>query len=282
MPGGPTSRSRSSSKEIRIPRATLVPRGGALDRWTTTGLALAPGTWWLRVDRFRLLRKFEVDAASRRIELRVGPPVDVAFHLLDGRNREPVLVRKLCWSVPARDEAGERLFVDWPLAPRNHTLRARVPAGPIEIRGENDDFDWSDPVIVNVATSDFDIPVPLKRAIGIRVRFTLDDETLAWGRVFPGTPPECFAVLSSFSTTSLPFPDGSALRLVRSGASESEPNLAKLENWSTDTTRFLVPAPGSFVMSFRAPKEFEPIAPREVSIPDERVFDLVVPLKRKE
>ncbi len=268
-----------SPDAVRISRPQLMPKGDDRDRWTTSGLSLAPGTWYLKINRFRVLRSFQIGAMTTSVALDVGPPVDVAFHLVDARSRDPVLVRKICWSVPARDVPGAAQLGQWSLTPRNHTLRARVPAGPIEISGENDELDWSEPVVVNVGATDQNVEVPLKRLIGIRVRFTLDDETVAWGKVYRGTPNEPFAIPSWLG---FPFPDETAMTVVFKGNASSAAIRATLYDATLESTRFRIPTSGAFVVSFRDPVGFEPIAPREVSIPDERVVDVVIPLQRKE
>jgi len=273
------SSSWRSPDALRISRPQLVPMGDALNRWTTAGLSLAPGAWDLKIDRFRIRRRFLVGATATSVDLDVGPPVDVAFHLVDPRSREPVLVRKIRWSVPARDASGARLIGDWPLTPRNHTLRARVPAGPIEIFGENDKFDWSAPVIVNVGAADRNVEVRLNPLTGVRVRFTLDGESLSWERVYRGKPPEEFEALSSFG---LSWPDETAMSVVLKGAASSAAKLAALYDFSGESTCFRIPSPGTFIVTFRDPERFEAIAPREVSIPDERVVEVVIPLQRKE
>jgi hypothetical protein len=271
--------SLSDADEVRISRPGLLPKGDARDLWTTAGLALTPGTWWLRIDRFRIQRQVKVDAKARTLEVDVGPPVDVAFHFVDSRSHEPVFLRKHCWYVPARDAAGERLFGNWPLTPKNHTLRARVPAGPIEITGENEEYDLSEPIIANVGTIDRDVQIPLKRLTGIRVSFTLDGESLPWNRVFRGKPPDQFKAASLFD---LPWPDETAMSVVPDGSTSSATNEAKLYDFSGKSTCFRLSRPGTFNVTFRDSDRFEPIAPREVLIPDERVVEVVIPLQRKE
>jgi hypothetical protein len=277
----PSGVSRWSHAEVvRIPRAQLLSNAEAPDHWTSDGLSLAPGTWDLAIDRFRLLRQFRVDAKSHTVGVDVGPPVDVALHLVDARSRAPILVRKIDWHVPARDAAGGRLFAQWPLAAKHHTIRARVPAGPIEIFGENEEIDWSEPVVVNVGVSDRDVDVPLKRLVGIRVRFTLNDEPLEWGKVFRGKPPPDELVVPI--SWDYAYPDETAVSVLPKGTAADSPSAAKIYESSDEETCLLLPAPGTYVVTFREPARFLPIEAREITIPDERVVEVVIPLQRKE
>jgi hypothetical protein len=72
------------------------------------------------------------------------------------------------------------------------------------------------------------------------------------------------------------------MSVVPDGSTSSATNEAKLYDFSGKSTCFRLSRPGTFNVTFRDSDRFEPIAPREVLIPDERVVEVVIPLQRKE
>jgi hypothetical protein len=144
-------------------------------------------------------------------------------------------------------------------------LQARVVAGRIGVRANAEDHDSFRPVFVVVDADHRTFEIALVHLTGIRVVFHIDGKPVEWNDVI---------VEKEMSD------DYWTVELHRKGGPRSVEELESGEGPSRGGRYYTVRSAGEYSVVIPPIPGFEPIAPKDVSIADQELTDVVVDLVR--